>query len=469
MKAFDLYGWASRASAVALCLGPPLIAQGHLYRVTDLGVVNYPSSIAEDINERGEVLVSANWPRRTYVYDPATGQLADIGTPAGELRFEGLRINERGQVVGKGIGADGLYLYTPGQGFRDLGRLLPTQPAAGLACGVNDLGDVVGSARGLAAGPEPFLWTAANGMQAVAPGVSGHLCDLNESGEAIGRIGNDWVYWLRSSGATGLSIPLPFEPETLQDDGTVTGYGGGQIHVRDRFGRITTLPGVPTQHTSGTVTGRNSAGVIAGHWQYYYVSGSSTHFWSGAFLHVPGRGTVDLRSPNNGLVDPLWEAKILTAMNELGQIVGFGGLRSTSATHAIRLDPVSPAAASSPVGQGCGIAGGGSPTLSSGLPVIARSLDFQLAGGAANRPGGLVLGFPAATPVPFGNCFVHLDLQAPMATFALATDAQGSWSGTIDLPPHRALLGLGLAAQAVVLPPLPALELTNAVRLSVGF
>ncbi len=452
-----------RAVTCAVVLGAPLVAQGYLYKVVDLGSPGYPSSAAIDINARGEVLVHAEWPRVSYVHDPRTGALRHLGSP-NSRRFVASTINDAGQVAGSA--GTSMFVRTPGQGFVDLGQLPLSSSPGGTTCGLNNLGEVVGSANGLAAGGEPFLWSPAAGMQSVQQGVTGYLCDLNDAGEAIGQIGNIYGYWLRSSGATGLFVPLSFRPQSLQADGTVTGRttDNRALVVRDRFGTETLIPTLSGQYNGWTVNGRNAAGLIVGNWQYYVIIGSSTIFRSGAFAYTPASGLVDLSPATNGIVDPAWEVDQLVAVNELGQIAGSGNPRSGTAPHALRLDPVSPAAAVTALGAGCGAL-----QVRAAAPLIYAGLDLQVDGATPGTAVAVAVGLPLAVPLSLFGCPVHVDLTGPLLIQSFVADAAGTGAVAIGVPPDPAFLGADLAAQAAVPGTGRPLEFSNGLGLTIGF
>lgn len=373
------------------------------------------------------------------------------------------------QVVGEGfhgVGDERPYLYTPGRGFRSLGSLVPNR-LAGTACGLDGRGQVVGSIAGTT-GPEPYLWTPAQGMRSVAPFKPGFLCDLNDRGEAIGRIGNDWGLWIRISGANGLFVKLGFEPRVLGRDGSVYGYSGGAVVRRDPFGAITRFPHPNVQFTSLSVSGANRAGVMAGRWQFLRKVGSSRIFRDGPMLHVPGVGTRDLVPANNGLVDPAWQVLLIYRVNELGQVVGSARKRpGTKGEHAVRLDPVSPAASVQTVGTGCGAAA--PPTLQARKPVLGPPLRFVLRGAAKNARGVLLIGLPARAPIVLpGGCRVYVDLAQPVFPLAFTTDAGGAWNGKLEAEPKLSYAGVPLAAQAAVLGG-TGLEMSAGLRLVLGF
>src|SRR5688572_28390115 len=123
-----LFGWWT---------SPPVAAQP-AYEVIDLGILGR-SSVANDINERGQVVGFSDTARGGGgAVLGQDGLAADLGTLGG-LGSGALGINERGQVVGFSFTAEGVqrgFLWQGGQ-MIDLGTL---GGFVGYAYGINDQG-----------------------------------------------------------------------------------------------------------------------------------------------------------------------------------------------------------------------------------------------------------------------------------------------------------------------------------------
>ena len=160
----------------------------------DLGTLpGLASTIAYDINNAGQVVgraFSANaqifpptdpeYLSRAFLWAPGQG-MRDLGDLGGGHSIA-YAINDAGQVVGRSwlstyIEDYGLpyraFLWTSDQGMRNLGSVAAV-PSASAAYGINESGQVVGMTDTgpyfLGYGPlQGFLWTAANGMDAITP------------------------------------------------------------------------------------------------------------------------------------------------------------------------------------------------------------------------------------------------------------------------------------------------------------
>lgn len=135
----------------------------------------------------------------------------------------------------------------------------------------------------------------------------------------------------------------------------------------------------------------------------------------------------------------------------------------------ITLQP--PAAASIPIGAGCGAAPF-VPSLSVGAPVLGSFITFAVANGTHNTSGGLYFsGIPGA-PLPLGaGCTAYVDIATVAQLFPIATNASGSWSLMVQVPLAPALAGVQVSLQAALLPtagPL-GLDLTNGVHATIGY
>ena len=136
----------------------------------------------------GHASVSSNL-TAAWVWDPLQGtrDLRNLGVPGAATATA---INESNQIVGQRlIGNYKAYRFDLDTGtLTDLGTLGgPTSEALG----INDLGDVVGSARNANYNTRPFLWTQAGGMQDLGslggqPYDFGKATSIDSSGRVVG-------------------------------------------------------------------------------------------------------------------------------------------------------------------------------------------------------------------------------------------------------------------------------------------
>jgi probable HAF family extracellular repeat protein len=108
--------------------------------------------------------------------------MQDLGVPGV------IDLNNAGQMAGTASfnGEDHAFLWTPGQGIRDLGNL-DGQPTNALS--LNEAGWVVGLANTNTTATRAFLWTPRDGMRNLGtPGDAGSsiATDVNDAGQVVG-------------------------------------------------------------------------------------------------------------------------------------------------------------------------------------------------------------------------------------------------------------------------------------------
>jgi probable HAF family extracellular repeat protein len=168
-----------------------LYAQG---QITDLGTFGGESE-AHGINDKGQITgysyYTDNSQGHAFLYE--NGQLNDIGTLPGDTAAFGNAINANGAITGDSYSETGLgghaFIYTNGQ-MTDLGVLPGFDNSEGLA--INAKGEVAGSVS---------RYSDSTGLQYVHPFLysGGHMIDLgtlggergmaygiNDSGQAVG-------------------------------------------------------------------------------------------------------------------------------------------------------------------------------------------------------------------------------------------------------------------------------------------
>ncbi|MEV2236611.1 hypothetical protein [Micromonospora sp. NPDC049891] len=137
------------------------------YRAVDLGTLGGDSSYATAMNDRGDVVGRAQGADGIYRgFLWRHGRMIDLGA------FSPTDVNDRGQVVGVRDDGPGAYVWHRGI-FRPLGEPF-TWPVA-----INDRGQVVGHTD-----TGPVLWT--NGRARPLP--LGQVSDINERGQVAGGV-----------------------------------------------------------------------------------------------------------------------------------------------------------------------------------------------------------------------------------------------------------------------------------------
>lgn len=156
-----------------------------------------------------------------------TTSLGSISQPWG--------LNDSGQFVGPNIPATGAYqsiLATPNGAsppvftYTNLGHLNGSTNAS-FAHAVNEAGQVVGWATS-SLGTQPYIWTAATGMQALTPTALGAARGINDLGQVVGYLstaGNTFASAFLWSAADGLVTlgAVDWEPEGINNLGWVVG------------------------------------------------------------------------------------------------------------------------------------------------------------------------------------------------------------------------------------------------------
>ncbi len=260
----------------------------------DLGTFNgVGGSYAYGINDRGQVVgtsdIDVQGHSHAFLWD-RRHRFQDLGSLRG-ANSTATAINDRGQVVGSSIDA---FLWDRRHGLQDLGSLGGLGGSA--AAAINDRGQVVGGSNDHA-----FLWDARHGLQDLGnlPGaVSTYATGINDVGQVVG----------------GSYIQLPYYR---------TFYHGFLWDAQNGFQDLGNF----------RAFGINDAGQVVGD--------SAQH----AFLYQGGTLT-DL----NGLLPPDsgWMLEQARAINDAGQIVGYGSINGRTHGFLLTLDDGDQAGVMSP-------------------------------------------------------------------------------------------------------------------------
>jgi probable HAF family extracellular repeat protein len=259
------------------------------------------------------------------------GVMTDIGTLG--VVSDAVGINTSYQIVGtwQPNGNDHAFLWQGGV-WTDLGTFGGTTASA---YGINESGDVVGSATLKTGEGHAFLWRrgvmtdlgtlpGATNSEALAINASGHV--VGDSGTAGGVnhafLWKDGVMTDLGGRAGAYSIA---EAINSLDQVVGTSNGHAVLWANGVMQNLGMFQGLPT-----VARGINTAGVIVGQ-----NDDPNTDDAAVAFVYTNG-----VMVPLNDLITPSdWSIATAAAINDAGQIVGYGLRSSDSHLHAYRLDP----------------------------------------------------------------------------------------------------------------------------------
>ena len=289
-----------------------------------------------------------------------TYKITDLGTQ-GEYMSNASEINDLGMVVGSTYSGGGPILP---QGFMWDGTMHLLEPLPGeswsKAFDINNSGVVVGSSGGRA-----FMWDGTmHGFEVEAlpwgNPISASL--INDSGVIVGNILFDNSSILQTflwDGTMhildGLAGPYDTVPIDINESGVVVGHSSDRVYKPVMWDRITHELIIPQWIDNGIISGINNSGTVVGSSFDPYSGGSRAFMWDGTlrFLDtIPGMvvfGPTDINDSGvivgsridrafmwdgtshdlNDLIDPStpgWVLKGASAINNKGQIVGYGSL-----------------------------------------------------------------------------------------------------------------------------------------------
>jgi len=333
-----------------ICLFSAASAQT-TYTVTDLGVLG-ETIINEDrfnfsagfgINASGEVTgTSSTADNEQHAFLYIGGTMTDLGKLPLATSSAGLGVNDSGQVTGFSTPGGVLiraFLYSGGT-MTDLGSL-GGEFADTEGFAINNSGRITGFSNTVTPGIHAFLYSGGTMTDLGTLGGSTSFgAAINDSGQITGR-----------SSTTGdtASHAFLYSGGTMTDLGTLGGkfsFGNG-INISGQVTGGSATTGDTASHaflysggtmmdlgtlggTFGQGLGINASGLVVGSSR---VTGDTTEH---AFFYSANTGMVDLNTllPS----DSGWTLTQATAINDSGQITGFG-TNPSGLTHAFLLTP----------------------------------------------------------------------------------------------------------------------------------
>lgn len=339
-KRINLYNIQVLRSLVFLFLmltvSSTVFAASYAYTVTDLGTLGGDSSEALDINNKGQIVgfstTSQGYEHGFFYSDGLMTAIRPFGNYNQSSRA--IAINDNGQVCGTASiknGGSHAFLYSNWV-KTDLGTL---GGSYSVGAGINNSGQVCGISYVSGTSEAPFIY--ANGTMTNL-GISGFARDINDNGQIVGYAPNS---------SSGILYPFLYSDNVKINLGSLGGSGGAAMAINNS-GQVVGQAGTSEDLTHAflysegamidlgtfggnysTAWGINSNGQVVG-------LAKDADSSDCAFLYS-GNKMINL----NTLIDPTcgWTLYSARAINDLGQIVGYG-LNPIGESHAFLLNPI---------------------------------------------------------------------------------------------------------------------------------
>jgi probable HAF family extracellular repeat protein len=310
------------------------------YTVTDIGTMGGASSVAHDVNNAGQVVGYSLMPGGIYhAFLWQDGTMRDLGTLGGEYS-DAYAINDSGQLVGQTDGHAFLWQQGVMNPLGELPEVPSATPRHSEAVGINRYGQAVGTVTVTVSSPTwdtfkiPVIWN--NGVATeIFPRslVFGGdrfqaTTGINDHGDVVGVRSSGGFLW-RNGALTDLGPALGGTtnfngPPSINNVGQVVGFSSGPYQAF-LWENGTTTPLALLPGGQGTVAHDiNNLGQIVG----ADVSHLAVLWEDGVISDLN-----DLIPAGSG-----WALTHTSAINDLGQIVGWGLINGNE--HAVLLTPV---------------------------------------------------------------------------------------------------------------------------------
>ncbi len=319
-----------------IVLSVALLSQADVrYTVTDLGDLGGNISVANGINDSGQVvgwsyISTESYVRHAFLYDDGT--MHDLGTLDGGDSVANA-INNNGQVVG----------FTSKNNYKDaflydgttMNKLSTLFGASGsVARDINDSGQVVGYSGDFSSG-RAFFYDGTT-MKNIVGGWASRACSINNSGQIVGESQSSSFNIIHAFMCDGTTVKdlgtlgVNSCAYDINNSGQVVGESGGHAFLYD--GAVVKDIGALVDGWPSCAYAINDGGQVVG--------AGNVGPAGRAFLYNETEGMLDL----NDLIPPESNMVLHEAMdiNSSGQIVGYGYIKSigVGVPHAFLLTPV---------------------------------------------------------------------------------------------------------------------------------
>lgn len=318
------------------------------WSIISLGTLGAPSSVAKDINNLGQVVGYLNEGAKAFVTEANGADMTELlGGP--HIAFG---INDSGQVTGHNKSNHAFIADTNGTGVTDLGTLGGTSSSysSGYSVGlaINNSGQVAGYSYVDSNYRTHAFITGANGVGmtdlGTLGGIESYATDINDSGQVVGYSNplHSGILHAFITGPNGVG---------MTDLGTLGGYYSYATGINNS-GQVTGFSTTASEAyyiafiTDANGTNMTSIGTLGGirSWATDINDSGQVVGWSTTatesshpFLYSDGV-MIDLLQLAP-VVAAGWDWLQPEAINNLGQIVGFGGSFNGGVTQAFLLSP----------------------------------------------------------------------------------------------------------------------------------